>query len=378
MLPPSRPAPLGLLIASLVGVGALGAACSKARPPLPEDPVTTRLTPEVDGLRAELVTEGPLDQRVVSGDGADFVLLYGAEEGGSLDPCGCQDRPRGGLPRLAAYRDAVQAADPSLPVLLLDAGAWLSGEANLDGSVRPDVPHRNGWMLRGLHLLGPTALNLSAADMRGLADLGGAPLPGTPAIAATAALPAPSTDAALPLVSAHLRAGPPLTVQVQPWVEVDAGDLTIGITGIGAPGPAWMAPPGWTIDDPLTATRAVLEELAPRVDVVVLMAHALPEVARTLAEEGRVDIVVDAWNHRAFTTPFRVGDAVWVRAHHQTMRVGELRVQVEDGRVSRAIERNVDLDPGLPSEPQLGALADKARAELKRLERTTYGRAPPR
>lgn len=330
----------------------LALACAKPAP-LPDEPLTTRVTSEVDGLRAELVTEGPLSSRVLSDDGADLVLLYGTEEGGSLDPCGCQDRPRGGLPRLAAYRDAVQAADPDLPVLLLNAGGWLSAEANLDGSPRADIPHRNRWMSRGMAALQPTALNIAASELRALDQRSGDPPP-------------------LPLVSAHLRDPDGL---VQPWLAVQAGDLRVGITGIGAPGPRWMAPEGWNLTDPEQAARQVIQAHRDQVDLVVLLAHALPEVARDLAQDGLVDVVVDAWTHRTFTAPFRVGDAVWVRAHFQTMRAGELRLQVDDGRVSQALERKIDLDEALEPDAELQELADQARRELRELERLSFGRS---
>ena len=328
-------------------------ACTR-RAPLPEIPVTTRSTPEVAGLHAELLTEGPLEQRLAPPDDADLVLLYGAEEEGSLDSCGCQHRPRGGVARQAAWRDAVQARDPDLPVLTLNAGGWLSGEAELDGSTRPDVPQRNAWMVRGLAMLAPTALNVGTNELRGLAEL-----PGDPP--------------ELPLVSAHLHAGPPIDVDVADRLLIDTGELTVGITGIAASGPAWMAPKGWTVEDPERAARRVLTEMQDQADIVVLMADELPDVARKLAEDGLVDVVIDAWHHRSFTEPFRVGDAVWVRAHHGTMRVGELRAVITDGRIDRAVERNIDLDEAMPERPDIATVAEQARQELRRLERLTFG-----
>ncbi len=331
----------------------LALACARTAP-LPEVPVTTRSTPVIAGLHAELLTEGPLDQRLAPPDDADLVLLYGAEEEGSLDQCGCQHRPRGGVARQAAWRDAVQAQDPALPVLTLNAGGWLSGEADIDGSTRPDVPQRNAWMVRGLAMLAPTALNVGTNELRALAELPGAP-------------------AELPLVSAHLHAAAPIPLAVADRLIIDSGDLTIGITGIAASGPAWMAPEGWTVEDPERAARRVLAELQDQADVVVLMADELPDVARRLAEDGLADVVVDAWHHRSFTEPFRVGDAIWVRAHHGTMRVGELRAVVTDGRVARAVERNIDLDEAMPERPDIAAVAEQARQELRRLERLTFG-----
>jgi len=342
-------------------------ACRHAAPlPAAPAPSPTALTPEIDGLRGELVTEGSAAGRAVGGDEADLVLLYSGEEGGDLGPCGCKVRPRGGLGRIAAYRDAVRAASPGTPVLLLDAGGWLDGSTNLDGTPRLDVPTRNSWMLQGVALLQPDALNLAPPDMLALAGDDG-----------------PDLDAAgLPLVSANLQAAGGAAL---PWRVIQAGELRIGVTGIAAPGPTWMAPEGWTLADPLPAARALLAAHRDQVDLVVLLSHAATPAARSLAQEGLVDVVIDAENHHDFSAPFRVGDAVWVRSHDQTMRLGELRLYLQpkaddgspSGRIARALDRKIDLDEAIAEEPALGRLRRSAELATERVERARYGRTLP-
>lgn len=324
--------------------------CGRPGPPAVAAP--TRVVPEQDGLRAELVTEGSAAGRAVGGDGADLVLLYGGEEAGQLGPCGCDARPRGGLARVAAYRDAVRAASPGTPVLLLQAGGWMDAGLGLDGAPRPDAPARNAWMVKGLLALAPDVVHVGAPELHGLAS---------PEVAAAAA--------GLPLVSANLRHD-----SVPDWRVVQAGELRVGITGIAAPGPAWMAPPGWSLPEPLAAARALLAARRAEVDLVVLLALQSPEVARSLAQEGLVDVVIDANRHHEFSAPFRVGRAVWVRSHDQAMRLGELRLHRDPQGVTRAWDRKVDLDEAVLPEPTLAALVEQADQDLARVERALHGR----
>ena len=98
------------------------------------------------------------------------------------------------------------------------------------------------------------------------------------------------------------------------------------------------------------------------------------EAARTLAKRGGVDVVVDTAGHRSFDPPVRLGDAVWVRSHYQTMRLGELRMGLSSGRVAWASDRKIDLDEAIPDHPEQGRLSSAAAQELRALEKEIYGR----
>jgi hypothetical protein len=87
-----------------------------------------------------------------------------------------------------------------------------------------------------------------------------------------------------------------------------------------------------------------------------------------------VDVVIDTNLHREFSAPFRVGDAVWVRSHIQTMRLGELRLGITDGQVTWAMDRKIDLDDEIPSSRDSLLIAQTAREELDALQRTLYQR----
>lgn len=315
-------------------------ACARSSPP-----VAAGISGPA-GLGSELAMRGPAEERTV-GHPASLVILYSAEEGGSLVPCGCDKAPQGGLARTAAYLAALRARSPDLPVLALNAGGWLDPARALDGGTRPEAAARNRWMGRGLVELGFGALNLAATDMAGLD---------------------PDQLGQLPLVSSSL-----IHDDVQGARILQAGPYRVGVLGISAPGPAWMAPAGWAVAarQRITADLAALD---PQVDLVVLLSHDAGETARELALAGGIDLVIDAQDHREQWPPFHVGDALWVRPHGQGTRVGELRLVVHGGRITEALDRTIILDAAIDEEPAMRALVRQAEAEAVQIERTTYGR----
>jgi hypothetical protein len=93
-----------------------------------------------------------------------------------------------------------------------------------------------------------------------------------------------------------------------------------------------------------------------------------------LANQGGVDVVVDTAGHRSFDPPVRVGEAIWVRSHYQTMRLGELRLGLDEGRIQWATDRKIDLDETIADQLDQQHLSTAARGELRALEREIYGR----
>ncbi|MFT5681096.1 MAG: 2',3'-cyclic-nucleotide 2'-phosphodiesterase (5'-nucleotidase family) [Myxococcota bacterium] len=321
-------------------------------PKAPQEARILHARAEDAGLEGLLVVEGALENRVVSGDSADLVLFYGGEERGSLEPCGCPNRPRGGMSRLMAYVEASRAVNPGQPDLLVNGGYWLEDAMGLDGQTRPDTPVMNRWMIAGMQQTGFAALNVTHNDAAGISSVleaGGV------------------TD--VPAVSANVT-GP----GIERYRIVEVGGLRVGITGISPPGMTWQQTPGFATEEPGRAAPAVLEALAEQVDVVVLLAYQTPEVAQRLAKKGLVDVVIDTNLHREFSAPFRVGDAVWVRSHIQTMRLGELRLGVADGQVTWATDRKIDLDAEIPSAHDVMVLTELAREELDVIQQEIYRR----
>src|SRR4030095_353318 len=151
-------------------------ACAASKPSVPA-------RTEGMELRSVLASDGPLESRLAAPAGASVVFVSAGEQNGSLDPCGCPDRPRGGIARMHAYVDATRAAQ-SVPVVTVDGGNFLEDAMGLDGELRPEVPVMNRYVLEGLGRIGFDALNAGTPDLSGLTGLG-------------------EQDAGLPLVSAN-------------------------------------------------------------------------------------------------------------------------------------------------------------------------------
>jgi hypothetical protein len=321
--------------------------CFAARGPAPVAATISPVPGEDPGLSGEVVQDGTLHERLVHDDNADLVILYGGEERGDLSPCGCKGRPRGGLARASAHVRGVQGG--SVPTLMVHAGAAFDDTQAFEGGLRPDIPVVNKWFVSGLQHLGVAALNATSVDLPGLVELG------------------PLADG-LPRVSANVR-GP----GIEPYRVVQVGDLKVGVTGVSALPAVMSVAPGTEIVPALRAARDVIAELTPQVDLVVLLSWRAPEVARTLAMGGDVDVVVDANGHVSRTPPMRIGDAVWVRSAMRTERLGELRLHLEDGSISTALDRMVDLGPGAPEDADATALVDAAANDVSRARAAVFG-----
>ena len=130
-----------------------------------------------------------------------------------------------------------------------------------DGTPRPDVPVSNQWMVAGMKQLSPDALNIGYNDTAGLNSLD---------------LPPKE----LPMVSANI-----VGENISPFVLVNAGPYTIGITGITTPGLSFLEPENHDISDPVKAARPILEELAAQSDLIILLAYGDAKSAKRLSRK---------------------------------------------------------------------------------------------
>ncbi|MGB0638521.1 MAG: hypothetical protein ACPGTU_04255 [Myxococcota bacterium] len=308
----------------------------------PQPPAVPIARQTSNDLRAELATEGSIQDRLAVTDQADLVIYYAGEQQGSLAPCGCPSRPRGGLPRMASY------LEQSSPGIIVNGGHWLDDGLSLDGQPRADVPLKNQWMVRGLQQMNMAAINVGIHDITGISSLESGP-------------------PELPLVSSNI-VGP----GIQTHIVIEHQNQRIGITGISNPGHTVIKTPGYTRADPVSSAMDVISTIDA--DVIILLSYLAPEAAKKLAKKGLVDVVIDTGKHRTFDPPFRVNDAIWVRSHFQTMRLGELRLGVDDSRIQWALDRKIDLDDSLPNQADQSTLAQEAEKALGVLEKELFGR----
>ncbi len=260
------------------------------------------------------------------------------------------------IPRLQAYLEASVQANPDTPWLLLNAGYFLEDAIGLGGQLREDVPLINRWMVRGLDQQASwSAISPAYTDLPGIVELG-------------------EEFPALPLVSANVRARGPGVPPIEPWVALPAGEFEVGVTGITAPGVAFVPTPQYAVEPPIPAVEAVLEDMKGRVDIIVLLAFQAIDEARNLAENHpEITVVIDAYHHHESVPPFTVGDAIWVKSHHQTQRLGELRLWIEDGKLVRALDRKVELDPDIPGHKALTDTMVRAHQEIELKTKEIWG-----
>ncbi len=310
---------------------------------VPKPPTATAL-PE-RGVARELFTIEPFAQRLPRAP-ADLVVLYGAEQHGSLETCGCPHRPRGSLARYAGYAAAIERALPT-PTVRVDAGYWLTDAVDYAGQPRLDAAAKDQWMMKGLAAVGYDALNVSAHDLAGLV-----------------AVP---PDPTLPLVSANVS-GP----GVRRYVIVERGGRRIGITGITGPAATMADLSAYTVAPPAEAA-GTLAELVTRADVVVLLSWNANEAVRTLVQAvPGIDVVVDAGLYSDALPPVQVHDAVWTFAEYQLARVGELRLGLDGGRITRALDRHIDMDAEVPDDPTVARITREARVAIDAVQRELY------
>jgi 2',3'-cyclic-nucleotide 2'-phosphodiesterase (5'-nucleotidase family) len=301
---------------------------------------------------AELAVSGPVESRVSTAQ-AELVLFYAGEHRGSLETCGCPTRPRGSITRMDSYLQASRAANPGQGDLLLHGGYWLEDPSGFEGLTRPDVPVMNRWMVSALEAVGLSAANVGVHDLPGLISLDAVP---DWAVSAN-------------IVTAPGKAGP------KRWVIVERDGLRVGVTGITSQGFTLTVSPDHQVLYPHEPAVEALRELAPQVDVLVLLAYQATDVAREIAlAVPELDVVIDTNMHQAFYAPERVGEALWLRSHNQTMRLGELRLMAEDGGgVELVVDRKIDLDPEIPDSPRLAALVTQARDEIEAAQKLAFG-----
>ena len=290
--------------------------------------------PSVDGVRA---STGSLAERIAPTDDATLVVHYTSEQAGKLGTCGCAQRPRGGIGRLHSYLLAARSAQPDTPQLLVHAGRWASDRMDATGDLRGDARIANQAMLHALDLVDISAANITWRD-------------------------GPTFSTSNPpdwAISATL--GPP--TQSSARIHT-AGDLRIAIIGASPSLAQWMQPDGWQGLDPVVAVGQAVTAVVDEVDLIIVLAFGTGRDTETLARIPGVDVLVEAGDFTGREAPWTDEDTVWVRSRSQGQSVGELRLWLdEEGRITTAIDRWIDLDDRIPEHRMQRRVARRAERE---------------
>lgn len=250
-------------------------------------------------VSTEVVSDGPLRRRLVDDD-ADVVLVLASEQRGRPGPCGCSLEPLGGLMRLRTYTEALRRRNPDTPVVVVNAGGLL-GRTDRESDAAMVASSEGLW----------DAVLASWTDA-------------TPTLVSTASLP-------------WVAAARPEVPDVR---RLSTERVTVVVTGVSAP-PIGGPDPVASLGD----VGLVSEEL------VVVLAYDVAKRIPDLIALEHVDVVVEAGGFRARYGPFTDDDTVWVRSWLETPVLGELRLWLDHGSVTRALHRWVRLDDRL--EPRL-------------------------
>ena len=273
---------------------------------------------------AELVEDpgarrGAAVDRVVVDD-ADLVLLLTGEQGGEVEPCGCADRPLGGLFTAEAYVHAVEGAAASADgVWVLNVGGWLDATAAGD-RLTVDAVSANSAFLAGLRRVRLDAANVGWTEV---AALGGRARPG---------MLSANVDGVVGVVDHLLR---------------EVAGRRVLVTGVTRAGRPFLWPEGATVQPAAAAVAALIARVPA--DVVVVLVHDDPQAAVAIAALPGVDLVVEGAGYRERWAPDTAGGAVRVRTWTEGARLTELRLWLDDAGIHRLLHRTVDLDEALGS-----------------------------
>lgn len=298
-------------------------------------------------VSSETVKDGPWRLRSAPRDTADLAVLYGGEQRGRLGTCGCPKNPRGSLARAEVHAERVRR---HVPTLLVNAGGFLDDTIGVEDRLRGDVLLADRFMVEGLRTGRWSAWNISYHEIPFFEEEGAWP---EEAVSAN-------------LVPLGEGRGP------APYRIVSTGGLQIGVTGVTKPGMSFLVPSTVSIADPVASARDVVAELAPQVDLVVLLAYETGRQTQDLLAIDGVDLLIEADRFQQRWSPEVIDDTVWVRSYDQMMQLGELRIDVDDGAIRAVRDRKIELDDSFPDAPRLGRLVRESERMLEAARRQVF------
>lgn len=250
-------------------------------------------------------------------------LIYSGNFNGELEPCGCSEGgDLGGVRRRVTKVDELRAADKNL--VLLSAGGLMASEASRDR-------FRSEYIVRGLATLNYDAIGVQWADL----SFG-------EALMYTAPLPWVSTNGRgqhwLPEVRIRRPGG---KLAVFSWLD-PANDPARRMQG----GEARSSDDTGALKQALAAARAD--------GYLTLLTTTLSlEQARASLPLELVDILTIKANHEQYLEPVRDGSTLVLTPGSRGMRLGQLELQLEQGRITDYHHRVIELPKEVADAPRL-------------------------
>lgn len=245
------------------------------------------------------------------------AISYTGNGLGEIEPCGCANKPMGGLARRAqAWQDRQRSRNHPL---LLDTGASLTvGDEGLPQ--RPgEALARGELLLQTMGYMGYAGVNVAAADLAlGLERLRKL-----------------SKAERVPLLSANLMQGN--KPAFLPSLVKQRGPLKVGVFGLSPQKPAgarWLKAAGLTVADPTQAARQVVADLRSQGCDLVVMLSQLPraEAQKLVLQVAGIDLVLGSSAMEMATDLEEMGQALYADADQKGRSLAEVLLQVRGRR----------------------------------------------
>jgi 2',3'-cyclic-nucleotide 2'-phosphodiesterase (5'-nucleotidase family) len=272
-------------------------------------------------------------------EGTRFTLVYSNDSHGKLEGCGCK-RNGGGILKRAHRIKSLREADGSM--LYCDAGNFLFGSHEADTT--------EGRISIAVHNeLGTSVVNISEEDLeRGLETF-----------------EQRRQEARFDFVSTNITAdGKALA---PPYVMKRVKGLDIAFVGLCASTSVMRRdstklPPGVRVENPMVAARQVIPRLAQKADLLVILSTCGDAIDSALAETfTMIDVIIGGRTYRSnAANPWKVGNAVIVRAQRQGRTLGRLEFEfAHDRQIKSCVAFEEAMETDAPSDEAMLAVVRK-------------------
>ncbi|MEW6775301.1 MAG: UshA-like (seleno)protein [Bdellovibrionota bacterium] len=208
-----------------------------------------------------------------------LALAFTGNGLGTIDPCGCVDRQRGGLARRATVLSKLRQDYPEL--LYVDYGNTLFATNELTDLEKDQKTQKAKLIVQALGEMKLAAYSVGGNDLAGGWEV----------------LRSILADAKFPVLSANLydaKTGSPL---FQPWAVVETGGIRLGITATSDAGDGVQIPEGIQIRPAAESVAAILPELRAKSDKVVVLYRGAVQERIKIARMDGVDILAGFPDH---------------------------------------------------------------------------------
>jgi len=263
-------------------------------------------------------------------EGTIVTVLYSSETRGKIEGCGCKKNGGGITKRSAKIRDA-RATDAN--AVYCDAGNFLTGTPEVDNS-------RGELSVAALNHMGTNVVNVSERELALGMDV----------------YEAARKSADFKFVSANVRANGSLVADEYSIENVKGARVAyVGLCGSKETMriDSSKLPSGVTIDDPLTAARRVIPELAGKADLILVLSTCGDQTDSLIAKEfTSVNAVIGGRSFRANEdAPWTIGDTRIVRAQRDGRTLGRLDfVFGKDAKVGKVEAKRINMETTDPSD----------------------------